>query len=214
MADISGRSHAMIEYCPGCRERKPLEQYLGANFVYDPEDPPTVCAECREKGPPPRDPFGMLTRAQRVALKELMQNGTAASAARVSGLSESYVRTMMKGRAAPEFRRAFQMLLEMEGLDIFSIAKTLRSCSVAMEAKYNSDKGEFEYFPDMKTRLQTMRTLTKLHELEPPRREESEHAITIHMEHNLPPPGERDVTPPRHGEYEVIPAEAESEETP
>jgi len=191
-----------LEYCPGCRERKPIEEFLGANFVYDPEAPPIMCEPCKEKGPPPIDPVG-LTHQQRLALKELMRDGTMTSAAKASGLSVSYVRDMLKGRTNPEFRRAFQLLLEMEGLDIFSIAKGLRSCAYAMEAKYHPAQEEMVYVPDMKTRLKAWTTLTRLHELDPPRKEQTETAIQIVIDHNLSPPTERDVTPLRHGEYEV-----------
>lgn len=160
------------EYCPGCHEQRPLSAFLDSKGGFDPEDPPLVCRRCQENGIPPKDPIALAPR-ERVILRCILEAPTFASgvrkAAAATGATENAIRKMLDGRRSNELRRAFQLTLELAGLDVHSIARGIVLASRAVEPKWNPKAERWDYFPDHKTRLAAQRHATRLQELEPPR---------------------------------------------
>lgn len=90
------------------------------------------------------------------------------AAAKATGYSPANLREMLAGRRVPEFRRAFQLLLEASGADIETCAQVVGEAMRAREYKYHPAEEEFVSFPDHRTRLRAAQHATKMLELEPP----------------------------------------------
>ena len=219
------------EFCPWCRETKPISEWLGPP---DDEDEnvapvlgsgPIVCADCRVNAPPDADPtIEKLPMKQRVMLKALMGGATFYGAARAAGVSLSYPGNLLRGRDPKSdsraIREAFQLLLEMEGLDIFSIARQTRVLFKAQKAMWNSEDKCWDWFPDNNTQLQALRHLTKLMNLDPPKEAAapgaSGPAVNVNIQTNLgaegpgDPPGTFTINVAKEPTAEQIEAEADA----
>jgi hypothetical protein len=176
-------SRPITEYCPGCRERRPIKDFIGVDHDLSYGSPAPVCRLCKEKGPPPKEPAVMqdLNILHRKILKALLLTGNYAETARLAGCSYSYVRRLVKGHGGgnEDFRRAFQMMLETEGLDYYSIVRMAKLLLYSEEPKWNPKTEEWDSFPDNKTRLGMLRHLTKVRELDPPTANNFPQPVTV-----------------------------------
>lgn len=165
------------ETCPWCRETKPLSEWYGKagpGKGWSPREGPVVCADCREKDPPSADEtMAKIPMVQRKILKALMGGANFHDAARAAGVSLSYPGNLLRGRdnrnGGLAMREAFQSLLEMEGLDIFSIARQTRILFHAQKPLWNPKEERWDWFPDNNTQISALRHLTKLANLDPPK---------------------------------------------
>ena len=107
------------------------------------------------------------------------------AAAEISGYSEGQIKHFVAGRRTPEFRRCFQMKLEMAGADANSVIKAKVDALRADEHKWNPKTERFDAFADHRTRLRASQDVTKLLELEPPRAEGFNVGVAIKIETNL-----------------------------
>lgn len=164
-------TQGVTAFCPGCREDRPVELFFGADAELSYDAPPPLCEDCREAGIVIAEPEAMksLNQLHRRVLKALMMGKNFADAARLAGCSQTHVKQLVKGfgNVNQDFRRAFQLMLEVEGLDFYSLVKMAKLLLYAQEAKWNPQKERFDYFPDNKTRLGTLRHLTKIRDLDP-----------------------------------------------
>ncbi len=191
--------------CPGCLELKPPEKWQGVEIDYDPEAPDPICNDCSTNGIPPRRHTLMLGLPERLALKAYFNcpnpAKARAAAAAASGFSMSHIDNMIHGRRCPEFRRAFQLLLEEHGLGFHGIAKILGEAALADEHKWNPKNEVFDAFPDHRTRVNVAKQATRLQELEPSQKGAGTAAVQVVINHNLgsgeeiDPPGTLRITP-------------------
>lgn len=195
------------EWCPACREWKPWVEWIGTETVYDPEAS-VVCRGCRSGPPPPVDPMPHLGVEDRKLLAAVFETGSMRGAARQLGLDLDVVRDSLRGRSRPELRRAFQILLEREGLDIFSLTRKMKQLLHSQRAQWNKAKEDWDYFPDNSAQLGTVRHLTKLQELDPPNEEPSVAPVQVNVQTNI---FERD-TRERPGTIEARPLPRGSED--
>lgn len=158
--------------CPTCRRERPIEEFVEGTVELYYDSAPPSCLECREKGLVLKEPEVMssLNVLHRRILKALLMGKNYSEAAKLAGCSYSYVRNLVKdhGEVNGDFRRAFQMMLEVEGLDFHSLVRMAKVLFYSREPKWNPSSEEWDYFPDNKTRLGVLRHLTKLRELDPP----------------------------------------------
>lgn len=177
----------LTEYCPMCKDRRPLEQFEGVEVSYDPMGPPPMCRRCREDGPPPEDPMKGLSVPHRRALRALLSGAakSMAEASRMSGLPEGTLSNHLSGKVArSKLRRAYQMALEAEGLDIHSIVKHLKAGLNADRAQWNPSEKQWDHFPDNSTRLKATQTLIRQHDMEY-NRNADKGGVNIAIFHNL-----------------------------
>lgn len=179
---------AELESCPSCYEWKPLSEFCDLNVGLSPDDPLPSCLACRTNGRP-RPQFLNLSRRHRKALEILiaapnLPKGISA-AARATGYSQSSIRDLINGRRTPEFRRAFQVMLEAGGADLMTVARVIGEALRANDYKYHSALEDFVHFPDHRTRLRAAQTATKLLELEPPNGYGVQIGVGVQIKHNL-----------------------------
>jgi len=182
------------EMCPWCREEKPFSLWYGVingPGGWNPREGPVVCAECRERGAPDVDPYlEDLPVPHRKILRALMGGANFYEAARIAGVSPSYPGNLLRDRnhgGGKAIRAAFQTLLEMEGLDIFSIARQMSLLFNAKKPMWNPKEERWDWFPDNSVQLGAMRHLTKISELDPPRDQQQTQgpAVAVRIETNL-----------------------------
>lgn len=203
------------EYCPQCSELRHHIEFRDPDGSL-PSTPPIYCYRCRQDKTPPLDRAPITPRQRRVLSAYILQGARSSKeAAKIAGVSESYVRNLLAGRQYPEVQRAFQRLLESEGLDVFSLARYARLLMGAVRPQWNRRSREWDFFPDNATRQTVWRHLTKLHDLIPmAHQDKTPTAPQIVIITNLDSkPGEaagtfeihteKDVTPQRH-ERKVI----------
>lgn len=178
--------HADVpEWCPGCRDWKPLVEWIGTEIEYDPQQA-VVCASCREgREPPPADFLPALEPQERKIIEAVLRHGTYTGAAKELGLAESTVRAHIAGHRKPEVRVAFQRLLEQAGLDARALVRKASMLMNAQRAQWNKGAERWDYFPDNAAQLGTLRHLTKLHELEPPKELEGSAPVAIQINTNI-----------------------------
>lgn len=164
-----------------------MEQFEGVEVNYDPMGPPPTCRRCREDGPPPEDPLKGLSIPHRMALKALLSGAakSMADASRMAGLPSETLSNHLGGRVArSKLRRAYQLALEAEGLDIHSIVHHLKSALDAKKAQWNPSEKQWDHFPDNSTRMKATQTLIRQHDMEYNRGAEKG-GVNIAIFHNL-----------------------------
>jgi len=195
---LRGRAPELI-YCPGCYENKPPDGWLDAHIDYDPKAAAPVCDECANRGIPKVRSF-TLPLHQQIALKAYLEapNPTQAlkDAAAASGMATGSIRNLLTGRRSPEFRMAFLRLLEEKGVGLTDIASIMGDAAQAEEHKFNSASGEFEHFPDHRTRMIVAKHATKIMSLEPPVAMKNQPAVNLTINHNLG--GGEEIDPPNY----------------
>ncbi len=165
------------EFCPWCRQTKPVSEWYGPPDDpegWDPREGPVVCADCRENGPPDQAAIiAAMPKTHRKVLKALAGGASLHEAARAAGIALSSPGNMLRNRGkAPGgggLREAFQMLLEAEGLNVSSMAREMRLLMYATKPQWNPETKEWDYFPDNSVRLGLLRHWTKIAQLDPPK---------------------------------------------
>jgi len=185
---LRGGSVKSLIKCPGCHESKSYEDWGDVEVSYDPKDAPPVCTECRTNGIPQVRHYKMPLH-YRLALKAYLgaanPREALKAASEASGLTKASIQNLIAGRRSPEFRMAFQRLMEMRGLDMNSVTNVLADAMKAKEHKWNPHIEEFEHFDDHRTRLNTVKHVTKLMQLDPPVNTAPIAAVQVTINHNL-----------------------------
>lgn len=157
------------EYCPACEQDVPLSQFsLG-----DGETMPRgafVCRTCRAEGRKPTDLLPALSLKHRRMLRVMMTSDSVADAARKLGLSTEHLRNVINGRGGETHEMvaaAWRRLLEIEGLDLMTVARIGRNLLHALEPKWNPAKECWEFFPDNTTRAKMFAYMTRQHRVDP-----------------------------------------------
>jgi hypothetical protein len=107
------------------------------------------------------------------------------AAAEASGLTKASINDLIAGRRSPEFRMAFQRYMELRGLNHYGVTNVLVEAMKAEEHKWNPTEEIFEHFPDHRTRLNTVKHVTKLMQLDPPVNAAPMAAVQVTINHNL-----------------------------
>jgi hypothetical protein len=161
----------ILDYCPACRQDKPLDDFARNGNERMPKDGALVCRVCRLKKQGPIDPLPALVPKYRKLLKDLLTSESVAEAARKNNLSENYVRSLISrkipSKMGQDVAAAWQLLLEHEGLDLETIARVTKLLLHAMEPKWNPAADRWDFFPDSSVRLGTVKHLTRQHRVDP-----------------------------------------------
>ena len=158
-------------HCPGCREMRPAEDFLGVELSLDPQAPPPCCRLCREKGlPVVRGEPGIDPRAAYVIQRRASGASYAAIAAEV-GLSAHQVRAIASGEVleGQGARRAFAIALRNAGIDPVALARKGAELLSAKKALVHMGVPTGYELEDNTTQSAVWRHLTKLADLEPPK---------------------------------------------
>lgn len=187
--------------CPGCHESKSAEHWLDVTSDFDPQSPDVVCDECRRDGVPHIPTFALPLQHMKLvdAYFQHMNDPRNAMPAMVkaSGLTQKTITEILGGRRAPAVRRVFQLKLEGLGLGPEGVAAVLGECVKAVEHKWNPAEEQFNEFTDFRTRLNTVKYVGKLQELEPPKSSGPTQVNQIVIKTNLGTVGEpREVDSP------------------
>lgn len=130
-----------------------------------------LCLECVDRKVDIEDRMPDLPPRFKQLLRDIMSCDSLAEAARRNNLSESYVRSLIKGRLPgprqQEVAAAWQMMLEVEGLDLTTVARVGKSLLHALMPKWNPERKEFDFFPDNSVRANMFRQLTRQHRVDP-----------------------------------------------
>jgi hypothetical protein len=141
-------------YCESCCEMRPW--YAGDQ-----------CDRCTTEGPPERDPTSALSAIQVRILECLCEGHSVRAAARLCHVEIKEVEEMLEGRDTGSFRRAWQLLLEQNGITLDVLAKKAKEALEAEDSKWHPDLKEFITVPDNKTRLNATKWLATQHDLDP-----------------------------------------------
>ena len=130
-----------------------------------------LCVECQDRQVDIEDKMPDLPPRYRKLLRDLLSCDSLAEAARRNDLSEGYVRSLIKGRLPgprqQEVAAAWQLLLEVEGLDLTTVARVGKALLHAVTPKWNPGTEEFDFFPDNSVRANMFRQLTRQHRVDP-----------------------------------------------
>ena len=158
-------------HCPGCREMRPAEDFLGVALDLDPGAPPPCCRLCREKGLPvvrsepgldPRAAYVIQRRAGGAAYKDI---------AGEVGLSIAQVRAIASGEVleGQSARRAFAIALRNVGVDPIALARKGAQLLQAKKALVHMGVPTGHELEDNTTQQSVWRHLTTLADLAPPK---------------------------------------------
>jgi hypothetical protein len=201
------------EYCPGCEQDVPLSHF-SAQPGEDMPAGPFVCRTCREEKRQPKDLLPTLPVKYRKMLRAMMTSDSVGEAARKCGVSVENLRNLINGRGgetAEMVSVAWRRLLEIEGLDLATVARVGRNLLHAMEPKWNPKREDFDWFPDNTTRAKMFAHMTRQHGVDP--RDNSgqfKPAVSVTINHNLADEGSRPVESGVQGAYTLeVPATSE-----
>jgi hypothetical protein len=160
-----------LDYCPGCQEDRPLDDFVTLPGETIPSSGALLCRLCRLRKKGPTDPLPALPPKYRKLLKDLLTSPSIAEAARSNDLSETYVRSLISrkipGKTGEMVASAWQLLLEAEGLDLHTIARVSKLLLFAMRAQWNPGTESWDFFPDNPVRLGMVKHLTRQHRVDP-----------------------------------------------
>jgi hypothetical protein len=105
-----------------------------------------------------------LTHRHRSIIRDIITGTDTRTVARANGVSENYIRNLVKGRQTSKVRAVLQVLLEQEGLDLFTMAQRAAELMDAKDFRWNPKTEQWDEFEDNKTRLGAWRHLTVLHQ--------------------------------------------------
>jgi hypothetical protein len=166
----------------------PLTEFCELEVGLGPDDVLPHCAKCREHGVQ-RPKFLNLTRRHHVAMAAMMSAPTLSQgytdAAEATGFSRGYIKHLASGRRVPEFRRLYQLKLEMAGGDMNRIIQVQVEALAADEHKWNPAEEDFSHFADHRTRLRAAQHIQQTLELNPPKADGINVAVGIKFETNL-----------------------------
>ncbi len=157
------------DYCPGCEQDVPLSQFALADGEVMPRGA-FVCRLCRQENRSPKDLLPELAPKHRKLLRTMLTSDSVAEAARRMDLSVEHVRNIINGRGSETNEMvgaAWRRLLEIEGLDLNTVARVGRNLLHAMEPKWNPSLNCWEYFPDNTTRAKMFAYMTRQHRVDP-----------------------------------------------
>lgn len=161
----------ILDYCPVCQLDKPLEDFARTGGERPQNGGALMCRACRLAKRRPRDPLPALPVKYRKLLKNLLTSESVSAAARKSGFSDTYVRSLISrkipSKTGEMVASAWQLLLEAEGLDLQTIARVSKLLLHAMEAKWNPEEKDWDFFPDSSVRLGMVKHLTRQHRVDP-----------------------------------------------
>ncbi len=166
----------------------PLSEFCELEVDLGLDAMPPHCAKCRDEGVP-RPQFLNLTVRHHKAMAALMAAPTLSqgytAAAEATGFSRGYMKHLASGRRVPEFRRLFQLKLEMAGGDMNRIIQVQVEALGAEEHKWNPAEEKFSHFADHRTRLRAAQHIQQTLELNPPKADGINIAVGIKFETNL-----------------------------
>jgi hypothetical protein len=164
-----------MDHCPACDEFKLLTEFALGKDEKMPRTGAFVCRACRnEKRKPATDALMTVGPRDRQLFRDLIRTQSFAETARLHGISAHRVRelTVVKrkddGVNAIARREAWRQLLIAEGLDAATLSRLMKLETYAVEPRWNSAKGEFDFFPDHKSRQSAIRWLAKQTGLDAP----------------------------------------------
>lgn len=157
-----------LEHCPACD----TYQLLSAFALRPKEKMNTrgcfVCQGCRDTATKPKtDALAKVNPRDRQMLRDLMRTQSFAETAKLHGVTAETVRKHVNksspddGFNAIARREAWKQMLVAEGLDAGTISRLLKLELYAVEAKWNSAKGDWDYFPDHKSRQSAIRWIAR-----------------------------------------------------
>jgi len=141
----------------------------GGLFGGSTDENPIACKRCRTVGPPKLNPLSALTKPEIKAIEALSNGHNIADSARISGIPPKRLGEMLRGKENEPFRRAWQRLLESQGLTMSLLAKKAADLINAKDHKWNPKEEEFSSFEDNRTQLATVRWLATQHQADPPK---------------------------------------------
>lgn len=164
-------------YCDTCREMRPPTEFLDLDYQVgsgglmsgSADENPIACKRCRTVGPPPVDHLSALTKPELRAIQALTDGLEIKEASKVSGIPYRRLTAMLRGRDSKHFRRAWQHILESEGLTMTSLAKKAAELIEAKEHKWNPASETFTEFDDSRTQLATAKWIATQHQADPPK---------------------------------------------
>ncbi len=194
-----------IDYCPGCQEDRPLSAWHLAKGEKMPEKGPFFCRTCRKSGVAPENELvNQLDAPHRMMLRYMMTCDSVVEVAKKIGLSEEHVRSLIRGRGgktAELVQAAWIRMLELEGLDLYTIARIGRTCLHAVEPKWNSKREDWDFFPDNHARIKMIQHLTRQHRVEPSQHGFKAKNMMVFINNNLAESGGKE--PDREGTYTI-----------
>jgi hypothetical protein len=164
-------------YCDVCREMRPDTEYLGLGYDVgsgglmggSADEHPIACKRCRTVGPPKIDHLSALTKPELRAIEALTNGLDVKGASKASGIPQRRLNDMLRGRNAKHFRRAWQHILESEGLTMTKLAKKAAALIEAKDHKWNPVEESFTEFEDARTQLATAKWIATQHQADPPK---------------------------------------------
>lgn len=198
-----------LDYCPGCEKNRPMSDWTLRKGESQTAIGAFLCHECRASGTlPTTDLLPTLPLRDRNILRDLVVCQNVAEVARRNHTTVAYVNKALEGRGddVPLIRKAWQQMLELQGLDLMTIGRMMKLGLHAMDHKWNPADRRWDAFPDHKSRHKTAAWLVKQHGVEPPPASAAQFvaAVQVVFNSNLGD-GEEDVAP--SAEFEITNAE-------
>ena len=164
-----------MDHCPACDEFKLLPEFALLPDETLPRTGAFVCRACRSiKRKPETDALMTVGPRDRQIFRDLIRTQSFTETAKLHGLSPARVRelTVAKkkddGVTAIARRDAWRQLLVAEGLDAATLSRLMKLETYAVEPRWNSAKGEFDFFPDHKSRQSAIRWIARQTGLDAP----------------------------------------------